>query len=165
MNRRRFLSWLSLAPLCVPVTIAALSATRASRTPLMVRQEVAAILPRSENVIPRSVFDALPRRLVRRGVGPSRFSYGELSAIDDGLISEAVDFTTRFFCVGDWLKIGGRAEDERFANSVLNDWARIAVISPHKLTLDHRPPGWVPDSGEGRRITIVIGDHIIPVRG
>lgn len=73
MNRRRFLSFLGLTPFCVPTAVASLSAMR--RT--IVTKEVAAILPRGEDIIPRASF---PHRIALVRWNDSAFDYSRATS-------------------------------------------------------------------------------------
>ena len=86
---------------------------------------------------------------------------GDITAAAGGLASTLLDFTTLGLAVGQWIKIGGTAAGDKFANiAVDNGWARITAIAANALTLDNKPTGWDADNGATKTIKVWFGDQI-----
>jgi len=62
--------------------------------------------------------------------------------------------------VGQWVKIGGSAVANQFANAVNNGYARVIAISATILTLDKRNGTFVTDAGAGKLIDVYFGRFI-----
>jgi hypothetical protein len=88
--------------------------------------------------------------------GPS----GDITATATGLAATTVDFTVFNMVVGQWVKIGGTANGDRFATAACNGWARITAIGVSALTLDNLPAGWATDAGTGKTIRVFFGDYM-----
>jgi putative NIF3 family GTP cyclohydrolase 1 type 2 len=87
---------------------------------------------------------------------------GDITATSTGLGSTALDFTTLGLVPGMWLKVGGTAAGDKFANiPANNDWVRISgTITATAIPLDNRPSGWAVDNGSGKTIKVWFGDYI-----
>lgn len=85
---------------------------------------------------------------------------GDITAVASGLGSTTLDFTTLGLVVGQWIKIGGTASTDKFANAALNVWARITAITTNLIALDHKPAGWTTDAGTGKTIKVWFGDYL-----
>lgn len=87
---------------------------------------------------------------------------GDITATSTGLGSTALDFTTLGLVPGQWLKVGGTAAGDKFANiPANNDWVRISgTITATAIPLDNRPSGWAVDNGSGKTIKVWFSDHI-----
>src|SRR6266702_2930132 len=86
---------------------------------------------------------------------------GDITATATGLVSTTLDFTTLGLAVGQWIKPGGTAAGDKFANvPANNDWARITAIAANELTLDNSPSGWGVDNGSGKTHKVWFGDQI-----
>ena len=87
---------------------------------------------------------------------------GDITASATGLASTLLDFTTLGLAVGQWLKIGGTAAADKFANvAANNDWVRISgTITATAIPCDNRPSGWNTDNGATKTIKVWFGDQI-----
>jgi hypothetical protein len=92
----------------------------------------------------------------------SQGASGDITATSTGLGSTALDFTTLGLVPGMWLKVGGTAAGDKFANiAANNDWVRISgTITATAIPLDNRPSGWAVDNGSGKTIKVWFGDYI-----
>lgn len=78
------------------------------------------------------------------------------------LTSTVLNWTTLApnITVGQWIKIGGAAVANQFANTVNNGYARVIAISATQLTLDKRNATFVTDTGVGKTIDVYFGAFI-----
>lgn len=87
----------------------------------------------------------------------------DISATASGLASASLNFTTLGLAVGQWIKVGGTAAGDQFANANLNVWIRITAIAANALTCDNlpvAPVAWTTDAGTGKTIKLFWGDQI-----
>lgn len=84
----------------------------------------------------------------------------DITATATGLASTTLDFTTLGLVIGQWMKVGGTAVGDKFANAVLNDWVRLIGCTAHALAFDNLPTGWTTDAGTGKTIKVWFGDQI-----
>lgn len=85
------------------------------------------------------------------------------SAISAGLVgSPSIDFTLLPVpAPGGWIKIGGEADHERFANDDLNTFARVAgPVTAGFIPLIYVPREWRGDEGIGRSIKIFVSTYL-----
>jgi Phage tail tube protein len=104
--------------------------------------------------------DATPAAAARMKVVGAVGVAGDITATATGLASTALNFTTLGLSLGQWIKIGGTAAGDQFANSFNNNYARITAIAAAALTLDNLPTGWAVDAGAAKTIKIWFGDMI-----
>jgi hypothetical protein len=104
--------------------------------------------------------EAAPPGTARTKVVGCQGTSGDITATPTGLSSTTLNWTTLGLQIGQWIKIGGAGTNFRFANAVLNAYARIAGITATALTLDHLPAGWTTDAGTSRTIRIFFGDRL-----
>jgi hypothetical protein len=78
------------------------------------------------------------------------------------IVSTALNWTTLApgLTVGQWIKIGGTAAANQFANTVNNGYARVTAISATTLTLDKRNATFVADTGVGKTIHVYFGRFV-----
>lgn len=92
-----------------------------------------------------------------------RFDVGDLAVFRKQLLSVVADFTRLELQKGQWIWIGGAADDEQTNFAVARGFARIADIEPTALTLD--PWHWRyedVDSGAGKTIEIYVSRPMPP---
>lgn len=105
--------------------------------------------------------EAAPPATARIKVVGFQGASGDITAAAGGLASSSLDFTTLGLSVGQWIKVGGSAASDKFANTPANnDWARITAIAQSALTLDNKPSGWGVDNGASKTIKVWFGDRI-----
>lgn len=104
--------------------------------------------------------EAAPPAAARMKVVGFRGAASDITATASGLGSTTLDFTTIGLIVGQWIKIGGSANSNKFATAALNGYARVTAIAATALTLDHLPSGWTTDAGTGKAISVFFGDTI-----
>lgn len=105
--------------------------------------------------------EAAPPAAARMKVVGFMGASGDITATASGLGSTSLDFTTLGLVVGQWIKIGGTASSDKFANVAANNgWARITAIAATALTLDNRPSGWNTDDGASKTIKVWFGDRL-----
>ena len=104
--------------------------------------------------------ETAPPAAARSKVVGCQGTSGDITATATGLGSTTLNWLTLGLQVGQWIKIGGAGTNFRFANAVLNTYARVAGITATALTLDHLPAGWTTDAGTSRTIRIFFGDRL-----
>ena len=107
-------------------------------------------------------------QLVEVAICGIRGEAGDLEIDSSGdLISTVLDFTTLGLVVGQRIKLGGVDVLNQFFTDANNDFARIAAIAAHKITLEKRNAVFVTDDGTdtgsggtGVQIDILFGQFI-----
>ena len=81
------------------------------------------------------------------------FAEGDVSAVEDGIVSASGAFDPAQLPVGEWLLIGSRFnENLRFDNAENLRPMQIVAVTPNRLTLSPVGQGWAPDPGAGKTI-------------
>lgn len=106
--------------------------------------------------------EASPAATARMKVVGLQGVAADIAATATGLTSAALNWATLGLVPGMWIKIGGSAVGNQFANAANNGRARVAAIpAAGTLTLDNLPAGWAVDAGTGKTISIFFGDRLI----
>src|SRR5579859_2734571 len=109
-----------------------------------------------------NVVDETPPAGARAERVGHQFASGDITVVNDGvdfpsLASTVFDFTTLPVIPGEWLWVGGDANNSTFATAANNGWARVRAIATHALTLDKTSSELVVDSGAGKTIQVFWG--------